>query len=497
MAHASGLADENFVPADFTHAESGVHYRIYRENGRDWLSFDRQSRDPVHGKRELLYYIGSGRRGLTYLFADDGFLFELPINWYGNKRLWDMTPAYLDAHEIPLNLPAHTNCLHCHVSGMRPPLDGTENDYEMPVLSGSGISCERCHGPGATHLRSGAIVNPSKLSPQARDAVCMQCHMEGRVSVERPGRHVYEFRPGDSLADFIRYYVTPASLRLGAVSQVEALAQSVCKKKSGDTMSCTSCHDPHSSPSREARVIYFRQKCLTCHGPDFGSKHHPEQTDCTACHMPASPSTNIAHTQVTDHRIPRLPSVEMPRLDKARASPDKVELVPFPDSREADDDVRDLALAWEQLANSGEENARARAEEMLERSASLVPDDPETLSALGYEQQRSGKIAAARKSYQRALALHPDLIDAATNLGVIEAQSGRLESAISLWSSAFARAPGRSSVGINLARAYCLAGRPDAARVSISRILEFNPDMSAARRMLEHLSRTGASCDPN
>ena len=31
MAHASGLAAENLIPADFTHAESGVHYRIYRD----------------------------------------------------------------------------------------------------------------------------------------------------------------------------------------------------------------------------------------------------------------------------------------------------------------------------------------------------------------------------------------------------------------------------------------------------------------------------------
>ena len=42
-----------------------------------WLSFDRE-RPPLHGKRELRYYIGSGRRGRTYLFSEDGFLFESP-----------------------------------------------------------------------------------------------------------------------------------------------------------------------------------------------------------------------------------------------------------------------------------------------------------------------------------------------------------------------------------------------------------------------------------
>jgi hypothetical protein len=147
MARSSGLARENLVPADFTHARSGVHYRIYSVAGHAWLSFDRDSNDPLHGKRELLYYIGSGRRGLTYLFADDGFVFESPINWYGDRHLWDMTPAYQGDTEMPLNLPAHTSRLHCHVSGMRPPVDGTENKYEMPLLTHSGVSCERCHGP--------------------------------------------------------------------------------------------------------------------------------------------------------------------------------------------------------------------------------------------------------------------------------------------------------------------------------------------------------------
>ncbi len=88
----------------------------------------------MRGKRELLYYIGSGRRGLSYLFARNGFLFESPINWYGNAQRWDMAPAYQNAREIPLNLPAVTSCLRCHVSGMRAPVRGTENFYPSPVF---------------------------------------------------------------------------------------------------------------------------------------------------------------------------------------------------------------------------------------------------------------------------------------------------------------------------------------------------------------------------
>ncbi|MGH9529911.1 MAG: tetratricopeptide repeat protein [Terriglobales bacterium] len=488
---------ENLIQADFTHRQSGVHYRIYTDAGRAWLTFDRQGDDPIHGKRELLYYIGSGRRGLTYLFADDGFVFESPINWYGDRHVWDMTPAYQQAKDIPLNLPAHTSCLHCHISGMRPPVDGTENRYEMPLLSHSGISCERCHGPAAAHIKGGPIVNPVKLSPERRDAICMQCHMEGKVSIERPGRHVYDFRPGDSLSDYIRYYVpADSSSKLGAVSQVEALVQSKCKRMSGDAMSCTSCHDPHFSPSAQDRVAYFRGRCLACHGVGFGAKHHVAQKDCTVCHMPSSLSKDVAHTQVTDHRIPRIPTISPLPLPDANISISKPRLVPFPDSPEAEDDLRDLALAWESLADSGNEAARPQAQTMLKRSAVKFPDDAPTLSALGYEEQMHGDISGARTLYQRALASDPNLIDAASNLGVIEAQSGNFSVAIKLLSGAFSRAPGKSAAGMNLARVFSVAGKPDDARATIVRVLEFNPDLREAKKLLKDFDRLKPNGEP-
>ena len=262
MAHASGPASENPMTGDFVHKKSGVHYRIYSEEGRLWLSFERPGDPSLRGKRELLYYIGQGRRGRTYLFSTDGFLFESPVNWYADKHMWDMAPAYGDVRDAPMNLPALTSCLDCHVSGIQPPIQGTENRYTMPVFAYSGVACERCHGPGAAHVNGGAIVNPSKLSPERRDAICMQCHLEGNAAIERPGKHLYQFRPGDDLSDYIRYYVRvedPGS-GLRAASQFEALAQSTCKKKSGAAMSCTSCHDPHRSVPAAERVCVLSRE---------------------------------------------------------------------------------------------------------------------------------------------------------------------------------------------------------------------------------------------
>jgi len=496
MSHASGPATENLIAGNLRN-RSGMDYRIYTDNGKVWLSFERPGDPLVRGKRELLYYIGQGRRGRTYLFSVDGFVFESPVNWYTDRHMWDMAPGYANASEAPMNLPVLSSCLDCHVSGIRPPIEGTENRYKMPLFAQSGVSCERCHGPGSAHVNGGAIVNPAKLAPDRRDAICMQCHLEGNAAIERPGRHLYEYRPGDDLSDYVRYYVIadgPAG-GLGANSQFEALAQSMCKKKSGDAMSCISCHDPHRSPSPEERTAFFRTKCLACHGAAFGEKHHPSQPDCTKCHMPADPSTDIAHTEVTDHRIPRRPTTGPP-LETAHANtlPSAPRLVPFPPSVAADHDLRDKALAWETLAEGGNEAAAKAAEQFLRQALAESPNDPALLSALGYIEQKHGHINDSRELYQRALARDPNLIDAATNLGVLEAKSGHMSEAVVLWEGAFQRGPGRSSVGMNLARAFCGAGQIDKARDFTLRVLEFNPDLNSAKHLLHELNETPPKC---
>jgi Flp pilus assembly protein TadD len=149
------------------------------------------------------------------------------------------------------------------------------------------------------------------------------------------------------------------------------------------------------------------------------------------------------------------------------------------------------------LANTGTEAARPQAEQLLRRSVAQFPNDAATLAALGYEEQIQGDIRGAQTLYQRALALDPDLIDATTNLGVIEAQRGTLPAAIKLLQGAFERAPGRSAVGMNLARVFCLAGRLDEARASVARVLEFNPDMNAAKTFLRELKTVNPNCNAN
>ena len=496
MANASGPASQNLIVGEFTHTASGVHYKISDDNGKVLLTFDRHGDTLVHGQREFLYYIGQGRRGRTYLFSTDGFLFESPVNWYADRRLWDMAPAYGSSPSIPLNLPATTSCMHCHVSGVRPPLNGTDNRYPDPPFFFFGVTCERCHGPGAAHAQNPTIpvVNPDKLSPTLRDQVCMQCHLEGNAAIERPGKHIYEYQPGDDLSSFVRHYVltgnVPSGLR--ATSQFEALAESGCKKKSGDKLTCTTCHDPHQSVSPETHVAYYRAKCIACHGEKFAGKHHKNQPDCTSCHMPASLSTDVAHTQVTDHRIPRNPQSSAYRSTAAQPSSLLPSLIPFPSTPSPD--TRDLALAWQSIVTSGMTMAEPQTEKLLQAALRESPNDPDLLSAIAYAEQQRGNLHEASLLYQKALSLDPNSLEAATNLGAIEANDGHFVNAFKLWQSAFERAPARSEIGMNLARLLCVSHQYDDTRSTLLRVLRFNPDLPSARQFLASLNSLSPSC---
>jgi predicted CXXCH cytochrome family protein len=522
MARASGQAIDQLTPADFTHAASGVHYRVYPENNAAMLSFDRPDDPAMHGTRRLQYFIGSGHRGRTYLFSLDDFFFESPINWYAQKRVWDTAPAFQDAKFMPMNLPAYPGCLNCHTSASRAPIAGTENKYDMPLFAHDGITCERCHGDNAAHIATGKgeIVNPSKLPPARRDDVCMQCHLEGNVAIEQPHRKLANYHPGENLGDDVHYfiYVDQESQQIRALGQSEALWQSVCKVKSGDKMTCTTCHDPHSTPAPAQRVAFYRAKCLTCHTDAFGAQHHADQPDCTSCHMPRTNTSNVAHTQATDHRILKLPMMPLQTLQTGA----QAQLVRFPppaqssaapgakanssDSLDAPvpstsstktapaGDARDLALAWESIAQEGHASAAIEAERYINQAAVEHPDDPVLLDSLAFIAQRRGDAEKARQLYEHALAADPTMIDAAANLGVIEARAGHYERAVALWDPAFNRAPGRSAIGMNLAHIACDTGQFDKARAYVARVLQSNPDSPQAKAFAKQLAATPPNC---
>ena len=143
MAHGSGVAADGLIEGAFTHAASGIRYRLFLRDGQAWIAFDRTvpgTGSPLHGEQRLSYYVGSGRRGRTYLFEQDGLWFEGGKLLLQEAKLWDMAPNYGSARSMPDTLPVDSNCLHCHASEVQTALPEARNKYaDVP------FKARRCH----------------------------------------------------------------------------------------------------------------------------------------------------------------------------------------------------------------------------------------------------------------------------------------------------------------------------------------------------------------
>ena len=115
------------------------------------------------------------------------------------------------------------------------------------------ITCERCHGDGAAHVRrpsSKNIVNPAALSGAARDSVCEQCHLEGETRILNPGKSLDDYRPGEPLEQtLVTYLFRRAEAEKRAVWRMET-AESKCARGSNGKLWCRSCHRPHEPASQ-------------------------------------------------------------------------------------------------------------------------------------------------------------------------------------------------------------------------------------------------------
>ena len=494
MANASGPAIDGAIPADFRHAASGVHYRLFTEGRTVWMSYERDgSVNPINGRQELLFYIGSGKRGRTFLFERDGYWFEAPINWYAKKRQWDMAPNHLSDREMPLTMPVDPGCLHCHASRVASSLPDARNHYAGAPFAVGGITCEECHGEASAHVTSQgkvAMLKLDALEPVRRDSVCLNCHLEGETAVDRFGKKTEDFRPGDNLFDYADFFVYRSEKGSGgrATSQFEALLESQCRKKSGERLTCTSCHDPHGSPSPEQRTMYYRQRCLQCHSEPTLVKHHPEDLDCTACHMARSASTDIAHEQVTDHLIrKRIP-------ERSPASGESGLLEAVGSSPPGD---RELGLAYADMAVRGDREATGRALTLLrreEKEAGGAAGDPELHSRLGFLEQVTGHPDTAADEYEQAIRANPYDSTALGDLGLIRATRHEYAAAERLWKAAFNHNPVQIGAGMNLAIVECETGDRRGAIEALTRLLEFAPDETKAHQFMVQIQSGKEAC---
>ena len=477
MANASGPAADRLVVGDFTHALSGVQYKVFREQNQAWLSFN-DLRDPrIAGKRRFDYFLGSGHLGVTYLYMQEGYLLESPVAWYAATAGYDMKPGFGRLTEMPPALPTEPSCLRCHMSGVAHAQTGTINRYIGLPFQQMGITCESCHGDASAHVRTGGkagVVNPAKLNAERRDSLCISCHLEGDVSVERAGRSALDYRPGERISDYLSFFVFAGKDSLSrGVSEVEQFITSDCKRASGDRMPCTSCHDPHRSPEPAERVVYYRAKCLNCHTtPEFAGTHHPETPDCTSCHMPRTAAKNIPHVAWTDHRILRRPEIAPP----IKPQGDGPLIAVF--SPQADQ--RDAAVAEYEAVVRGKSRDEEATMEKLKQVYAAGARDPQVLEGLGVLAGMAGNSKESERRFRELLEVQPSNLTALSDLGVLLARQDDVQAAIAMWRPAFARNEDVIGLARNLAAAYCHLGDEAGARETMADALRFSPGVRKA-----------------
>src|SRR5579871_2821865 len=219
--------------------------------------------------------IGSGRKGQTFLYWRGDELFELPVSYWTELDRWVNSPGYVDG-TANFDRTITPRCLECHATFFQE-LGGSKTGFHYDkshfVL---GISCERCHGAGAEHVRlhlkqGGGTKGPGGTAATAKTTsmvpvgferdrqvdVCAQCH--GGIGKELTP--AFSFKPGEELAQHISLEADPRARVDVHGNQVALLAKSRCFQSSPN-MTCSTCHNLHEPEPQDAS---YSGKCLTCH----------------------------------------------------------------------------------------------------------------------------------------------------------------------------------------------------------------------------------------
>jgi tetratricopeptide (TPR) repeat protein len=352
MGKSLDVASKQKSAADFSKATiydkfSNMHYNAFWQNDSLYLKEYRlEKNDTVHSRVEKVnFIIGSGQHTNSHLQIVNGYINQMPMTFYTQKKHWDLPPGFENGFNTHFTRKIGLECMSCH-NGYPNFVLGSENKYNsIPT----GIDCERCHGPGSIHVaerQSGkivdtskyidySIVNPAKLSIDRQFDLCQRCHLQGNA-VLKEGKSFYDFKPGQKLSDFISVFLPKyknADEDFIMASHADRLKQSACFIKSyekvqnknslkpyKEALTCITCHNPHVSV-KETNKNVFNDACNNCHTANSTANllcseknvvlarnakpgHAPVKfLNCVGCHMPSSGSIDIPHVSVHDHYI--------------------------------------------------------------------------------------------------------------------------------------------------------------------------------------------------
>lgn len=530
----------------FFHEDSKQHFQMIEHDGEYVVrryQLDENGREIHSLQQRIDWVIGSGSHVRSYVYRNEsGEVFQLPIAWYTQKQRWGMAPGYHRPDHQGFVRPIGRECLFCHNAYPDVPAgsDMFGQRILFPEKLPEGIGCQRCHGPGAEHIRlanmesstlgtvRAAIVNPAKLDPRVRDDVCLQCHLEPTSKLTSIVRTIdradYSYRPGQPLDEFA-VYIDPDDAarradRFDINHHAYRLRRSTCYTASGGKLNCLTCHDPHVKIAQAEAAAHYRDKCLTCHAPaDCGlsrmtdptslpeSFHNVAADDCVTCHMPKRVPDDVVHVVMTDHRIQRQPRAleELPASKENEREPDAPREFYWPDRAPKGtmgailvamaalkdgkiDAIADLrsALATAKLDSitpslylgliEAREKLYPQAVDTLAPIVDRQPDLAEAQLNLGIALRETGRVQEAEVHLRKALELGPDWADAHHQMGLLMSALGRGEESLRYLNDAVRLRPNHPKIRLALANELARQKRHNEAIAEFDRTLAADPN---------------------
>jgi len=334
MGQSFGPADRDVSDAGFDYSSvtdslSGFQYRVYWENDSTMIveeTYLEEGKIIHERKEEIDHIVGSGQHTNSHIWMHNGYAHQAPVTFYTQKGIWDLAPGFEDGNNSRFDRKLGLECISCHNAYPKFEKESVNKYYSMPA----GIDCERCHGPGALHVKEKqegilidtekeidySIVNPANLDFEYQVDLCQRCHLQGNA-VLKEGKDWFSFKPGMRLREMAEVFMPVFNDKSTVVmaSHPDRLVQSKCFTKSINNtkqMTCISCHNPHLGITQTKKEYYITQ-CKNCHnsGEQVLCSEDPElreikNNNCISCHMPPSSSVDIPHVSITDHYI-RIP----------------------------------------------------------------------------------------------------------------------------------------------------------------------------------------------
>jgi Flp pilus assembly protein TadD len=474
---------------------------------------------------EVDWILGSGKHSRTYLYQTEiGELYQLPLAWYTQTQSWAMAPGFELSQHFGIARQVRRECMFCHNAYPDVPFasDDFSRPHVFPPQLPSGIGCQRCHGPGAEHVRTAigddpteerlkaTIVNPARLSTRRSRDICYQCHMQPSVSlfgVRRFDRGDYSFRPGDALADYIVKMdivdaKRPKKERFEINHHPYRLEQSRCFTASDGKLGCLTCHDPHRAVPASVRADHFRSACLSCHqehgcarpeGAETPSAEavHSDTSDCVGCHMPKRRTQDVVEVVMTDHLIRRHPGGPELLAPLEQQPPTIVDVVLL-------DPERAPGGLWPEVYRTVavlRVVPTGAAVDILERLLDRVAPLRLTPSLeLGGALLKVGRYGDARAILETTVKIWPGSAKAHDWLGVALARMGSTDEALASFSRALELAPDDPQAHFNMGRTLLTADRHEQALAHLQRATRLRPNLAVAwlylGRTYEQLGRT-------